>query len=65
MLEPHEAPNLPRLRDGLRRGGPLLKVGRGGRWGDALIEVWRHFEPAWRAPRARVAAAAAGERSAE
>ena len=46
MLPPHEGPSLPRLRSGVHRGGPRLQVRRGGRWGGALGEVWRHFQPA-------------------
>lgn len=40
---PHEAPDLPRLRSRVRRGGLRFQMGRGGRWGGALMEVWRHF----------------------
>jgi hypothetical protein len=43
---------------GVHRGDPRLQVGRGGRGGGALIEVWRHFKPARRSltvdPSARV-----------
>ena len=46
MLAPHEAPNLPRLRSGLRRGAPCLQIGCVGPWGGALTEVRRHFKPA-------------------
>ena len=37
-------PNLPRLRFGVLGGTPCLQKGVVGPWGDALIEVWRHFK---------------------
>ncbi len=55
----HEALTLPGLRSGLRRGAPRLQVVCGGPWGGALIEVWRHFQPAACTPLGRSRSAAA------
>ena len=64
---PQEAPSLPQLRSGVRGGGARFQVGRGGRGGGVLIEVWRHFKLAARARRlragpARGAAGPAGDK---
>ena len=49
-MGPHEAPNPPELRSGLRLGAPCLQVDRGGPWGGALTESWRHCKAAGLAP---------------
>ena len=46
LLMPHVGLNPPGLRSGLGRGAPRLQEGRGGPWGGAPIEGWRHFQPA-------------------
>lgn len=44
LPEPREAPTMPRTRSGVRGGGASLQVGRGGRGGGVLNEVWRNYQ---------------------
>lgn len=46
LLAPHEAPDLPRLRSGLRRGAPHLQEDRGRPSRGVLAEVRRNFQQA-------------------